>query len=438
MTATSSSAKVKGLEARPSGGISPAGAGYLLAILTLVGAVKTLNAGVFGVVLQSIKNEMHASDAVMGMVAGLPFALFYASMGLPIAYLSDRYNRRNIIVIGMTFWSAMTFLTGFVANIWQLAVVRFLMGSGEASSGPPSNAMVMDLYPKEKRPFVLAILWTGNSLGGLMALMGGGWVNQHYGWRAAFFWAGIPGFLLAGLLLLTREPVRGASERGKVSLQASSFRETIGFLARSKTYVLMVLGGVVMAIGMSAQGTWAVSFMVRVHHFSSAQAGTFLGLNTLVGLPGLLLGGYLAATFARWDERWRVWVPALGCFLGAPAGMLFVLSNVNWAMFVGCALMGFFTAMHFGPLMAVCQTVVKVRMRAVAVAVFLFMVNLIGQTVGPIGMGLMNDIMSHVYGVDAIRYSMLWFGLLAGCGAAVFMWVAARYLVRDTERALLA
>ena len=435
MSATASLRSVKLCETPSPSAIYPA-AGYLLALLTLVGAVNSLNRTIFGVVLQSIKTEMHASDTVMGLVAGLAFALFYAFMGMPLAYLSDRYNRRNIIVIGMTFWSAMTCLTGLAANVWQLAVVRFLMGAGEASSGPPSNAMVVDLYPKEKRPFVLGILWAGASLGAIVALAGGGWVNQHYGWRTAFIWSGIPGFLLAGLLLFTREPVRGASDKGKVSLEVSSFWATIRFLATSRTYVLMAFGGVVMAIGMSSQGAWAVAFLIRVHHFTTSSAGAFLGLNRVASLPGYLLGGYFATAFSKWDDRWRVWVPALGCLLGVPAGLLFVFSNVPWIMFVGFALMAFFTSMHFGPLMAVCQTVVKVRMRAVAVAVFIFMVNFIGQTVGPLGIGIMNDKMGPVYGADAIRYSMLWFGTLVGIGGGALMWMAAPFLAADSERAL--
>ncbi len=141
MSATASSRSVKLCETPSASAIYPA-AGYLLALLTLVGAVNSLNRTIFGVVLQSIKTEMHASDTVMGLVAGLAFALFYAFMGMPLAYLSDRYNRRNIIVIGMTFWSAMTCLTGLAANVWQLAVNRFLMGAGEASRGPPSNESI--------------------------------------------------------------------------------------------------------------------------------------------------------------------------------------------------------------------------------------------------------------------------------------------------------
>jgi MFS family permease len=438
MTASASSPARELSETRSPSPISPVAAGYLLALLTLVGAVNSLNRTIFGVVLQSIKSEMHASDTVMGLVAGLAFALFYAFMGMPIAYLSDRYNRRNIIAIGMTFWSAMTCLTGLAANVWELAMVRFLMGAGEASSGPPSNAMVVDLYPKQKRPFVLGILWAGASLGGLVALAGGGWVNQHYGWRTAFVWSGIPGFFLALLLLFTREPVRGASDRGAASLEVSSFWRTVGFLARSKTYLFMALGGVVMAIGISSQGAWAVPFLIRVHHFTSAQAGAFLGLNRLASLPGYLLGGYLATAFSRWDDRWRVWVPALGCLLGVPAGVVFVFSHAHSTMFLGCAFMSFFSAMHFGPLMAVCQSVVKVRMRAVAVAVFLFMVNFVGQIVGPLGVGLMNDKMGAIYGADAIRYSMLWFGTLVGIGAAIFMWLGSPYLAKDSAKALQA
>jgi len=418
--------------------MSAARANYLLLLLTLVGTVNSLDRGIFGVVLQSIKAEMHVSDTVMGLVAGLPFAFFYAFMGVPIAYLADRYSRRNIIVIGMAFWSVMTCLTGFVANVWQLAVTRFLMGAGEASSVAPSNAMVADLYPKKKRPFVLGILWTGLSLGAVAALAGGGWINQQYGWRAAFIAAGVPGIILAILLILTtKEPVRGASDKVKVSLDVSTLRATIGFLAKSKAYIYVLTGGVLGAIGLSSQGSWSVPFLIRVHHFSSAEAGGFLGLIRFTSLPGYLLGGYLATRLGQWDERWRVWVPALGCLLGAPAGILFLFSDVRWIMFTGSALMSFFGAMQPGPLAAICQTVAKIRMRAVSVAVFIFFLNFVGN-IGPVGVGYLNDRMSAAYGPEAIRYSLLWLGTLVWVGAGLFIWIAARYFVQDTERALEA
>jgi len=163
--------------------LSAARANYLLALLTLVGALSFFDRGIFSAVLQSIKLDLHISDTVIGLVAGLVFVVFYTIMGVPIAYLADRYNRRNIIVIGMTVWSILTSLTGFVSNVWQLATLRFLMGAGEASSSAPSSAMVADMYPKEKRPFVLGILWSSSTIGTALALMVGGWINQHYGWR---------------------------------------------------------------------------------------------------------------------------------------------------------------------------------------------------------------------------------------------------------------
>ena len=155
---------------------------------------------------------MHVSDTALGLVSGLAFVVFYSLLGLPIAWLADRWSRRNIIAIGFAFWSVMTALTGLVANIWQLATTRFLMGAGEACGLAPSNSMVADLFRRPSRPLALAILGAANSFAFIAFFPIVGWIGERHGWRQMFVAAGIPGILLALVFFLTvKEPARGAS-----------------------------------------------------------------------------------------------------------------------------------------------------------------------------------------------------------------------------------
>jgi MFS family permease len=407
-----------------------------LALLTLVSAFSYFDRGIFSAVLQSIKLELHVSDTVIGLVAGLVFVLFYTIAGVPIAYLADRYNRRNIVVIGLTLWSVFTSLNGFVSNIWQLGTLRFLMGAGEASSGAPSIAMVSDLYPREKRPFVISVLWSSSTVGTALALALGGWINQHYGWRMAFIVAGIPGILLALLLLFTtKDPVRGAADKVKNTLDVIPFRETVRFLFQSKTYIYVVLGCAMVSTFVMGHLIWSFPFMIRVHHFSPAQAGSGLGAARIISIGGYLLGGYLSARLSRIDARWLLWIPALAIFLSVPASAIFLLTDIKWLILASYAAMTFFFGMHFGPVYATCQAVSKIRMRSVSIAVFSLCINLFGYFVGPLVVGYMNDKLIPVYGSGAIRYSLLWMGIAFGMAGVLFLWMSAFYLVKDSKRA---
>src|SRR5688572_12636921 len=137
---------------------------YSLGFLTLISAFNYLDRALLGLALPSIKAEMAVSDTALGLVSGLAFLLFYSLLGVPIAWLADRWNRRNIIAIGFAFWSLMTLLTGWVANIWQLALARFLMGAGEACGLAPSNSMISDLFRRERRPLALSIFGAAASI----------------------------------------------------------------------------------------------------------------------------------------------------------------------------------------------------------------------------------------------------------------------------------
>ena len=328
----------------------------------------------------------------------------------------------------------MTSLTGMVANVFQLALTRFLMGAGEASSIAPSNAMLSDLYSKERRSFVMGVLATGGTFGTSLAFLVGGWMNLHYGWRSAFYVAGIPGLVVALLFVLTvREPSRGAQE--KVSRPASgSFAETMRFLSKSKTYIYLLIGFSISGISVYASSVWSAAFVMRVHHLDSGAAGTFLAVGRLMSLPGYIAGGALAERLARIDERWRVWIAALGCALSAPTTLIFLVANSQTIAFVGLCLSSFFSSLHFGPIMATCISVARVRMRAVSAATLMFCGSLVGQIFGPLAIGYFNDRMVDAFGNLAIRYSMS-LGALSTLVAGIFICAASRHVVADTWRA---
>src|SRR5271163_4299150 len=183
---------------------------YVLALLTIVYALNFLDRTIFNVLIEPIKKEFTLTDTTMGLLAGFGFVLFYSLLGIPIARVADRLNRRNIVALAFAFWSAMTFLCGAAKSVATLALARIGVGIGESAGTPASQSLIADLFDKNERPRALGIYAIGTYLGVFMGYFIGGWVNQHYGWRMAFFSAGLPGIALATVLWLTvSEPGRG-------------------------------------------------------------------------------------------------------------------------------------------------------------------------------------------------------------------------------------
>src|SRR6476661_5509144 len=182
---------------------------YVLGLLTIIYALNFLDRTIFNVLIEPIKKEFQLSDTMMGLLAGFGFALFYSLLGIPIARAADRLNRRNIVAVAFAFWSAMTALCGAASSVTSLALARIGVGIGESAGSPASQSIVADLFAKNERPRALGIYAVGTYLGVFLGYFVGGYVNQHYGWRMAFYVAGLPGILLAVVLWLTiSEPKR--------------------------------------------------------------------------------------------------------------------------------------------------------------------------------------------------------------------------------------
>jgi len=404
---------------------------YVLAILTVVYALNFLDRTIFNVLIEPIKKEFVLSDTTMGLLAGFGFVLFYSALGIPIARIADRLNRRNIVAIAFAFWSAMTFLCGMAASVTTLALARIGVGIGESAGTPASQSILADLFDKNERPRALGVHAIGTHLGVFLGYFIGGYVNQLYGWRMAFFSAGLPGIALAALLWLTiSEPRRGATAETFVP---EPLGPTLRFLASQRTFLIVLISFCLTTYTNYATAAWIPPFLARVHHLSSAQIGTYAGtFKGLFGMAGTLIGGLAVAQIARRDDPWKLWAPAIMSGLAGPVFALCMLTPDFATMVAALAATSFLVGFHLGPIFAIAQTVARPSMRALASAIVLLTATCFGQ--GPLAVGMINDALKGAYGNDAVRYSLLSAAVTTTLGALLFVW-AAQSIRADIQRA---
>src|SRR5437762_213438 len=418
--------------------LSPAYRSYALGLLVVVNVFNFLDRQILSILLEPIKRDLRLSDTALGFLTGLAFALFYTVAGIPIARWADHGVRRSIIALGLAVWSGMTALTGLAQTFTQLALVRVGVGVGEAACSPPAHSLLSDYFPPERRATALSILALGVPIGIMLGYLAGGWVNEFFGWRMAFFVVGLPGLTLAGVVRLTlREPPRGHSE----GLQAGgpttreSLREVRRFLSGLRSFRHLSVAASLHAFCGYGALAFVPAFMIRVHGMTNtAELGAWLGLITgiFAGI-GTFLGGTLSDRLAgkRQDARWYLWLPAGATLLGVPFTFLFYLwpeGRTALLLSIPGSILG---PMWLGPTAAMTQGLVKVRMRATTSAILLFVINLIGLGLGPQTVGLASDLLTPVYGRAAIRYALLAVVVTGSVWAALHYFAAARTLRAD-------
>lgn len=397
---------------------------YVLGVLVVVYSFNFIDRQILSILLEPIKAELGLSDAQLGLLTGFAFAAFYATLGIPIARHADRSNRRNLIALALTVWSAMTALSGLAQNFWHLLIARIGVGVGEAGCSPPAHAIIADYYPVERRATALGIYALGIPFGILFGFLAGGWINEFFGWRAAFFVVGIPGLLLAVLVRLTvREPPRGLAEGRSGAAEQPTMLETARFLWSRSSFRHLALGGALTAFVGYAFTSWMPSFLVRSHGMTTGEIGTWLGL--ILGIPGgigIVLGGYLADRLGGRDARWYMWIVAVALTVTVPFSAAVFLADtpaIALALFGVPVLLGnFYQATTFSQ----AQGLVGLRMRAVAAAILLFILNIIGLGLGPYLVGVLSDAMSDRFGIESLRYALF-------AASFVNLWAAAHYYV---------
>jgi MFS family permease len=419
----------------PPTSVSPAYARYALGLLFVVYVFNFIDRQILSILLEPIKEDLGVSDTAMGFLTGIAFALFYTIAGLPIARLADRHSRRTIIALGLAVWSAMTAASGLATTFTQLALARIGVGIGEAACTPPAHSLLADYFPPERRATPLAIYAMGIHVGILFGFLVGGWMNEAFGWRQAFYVVGLPGLVLAVIVRLTlREPVRGAQEGHVAAAPTVSSRDAAREIWSLRSLRHMAIGAGLHSFAGYGLAAWGPAFMARVHHMGSAEIGMWLGLITgFAGMAGAILGGTLVDRLARRDGRWALWIPAIASTLEVPLLLAFFLvssQNVALVIAVPGILAG---AMWLGPIFAATQNLVRPAMRAFTSALMLFVVNLIGLGLGPQAVGVLNDVLAPTFGHEAVRYSLCLIGL-TNLWAAVHFALGARTLRADLAR----
>mgnify|MGYP002700114850 CR=1 FL=1 len=407
---------------------------YVLFLLTIVYAFNFIDRQILVVLQESIKVDMDLNDAQLGLLTGFAFAIFYVSVGIPIARLADSGNRRNIVAASVAVWSGMTALSGFTQNYFQLLLARIGVGVGEAGGSPPSHSILSDYYPAKERGRAMAIYSMGVYIGILVGYGIGGWVNQHYGWRMAFFAVGIPGLLIALLVKFTiREPIRGLAD-GNTKKETVTFKHTLSSLWRLHSFRFFTVGAGLTAFVSYGVGNFLPSFLVRSHGFTPIEVGTSLMLTTGVGgALGTFIGGYLADKYGQRDMRWYLWVPAIPAIFGPAliiSSMFVSDSNMALVLLFFATVLG---ALYLGPVIAITHTLVSPSMRAMASAILFFILNLIGLGLGPLTVGLISDALSPTLGSDSLRYAIAAVSLV-GLLSMVCFYIAASKLPRDISR----
>ncbi len=406
---------------------------YALGILLIGYIINFVDRSILSLLLEPIKLELALTDSQLGFLGGLAFAVFYTFLGIPIAALADRRSRVKILAVSMVIWSAMTAICGLANNFLTLLLARIGVGVGEAGASPPSHSLISDYFPIETRATALSIYALGIPLGTMIGSFVGGWGADTVGWRYTFFLVGVPGIIFAFIVWFTlREPPRGMSD---IKLDAPSAPpvntappppvSTVLKLLWSKTSFrhLAFAAGLHAFVSYGA-GTWNAPFFIRIHEMSLTDIGSILAVIAGIGAIGTFFGGYISDKLSDRtnDKRWYFWVPGIATLVMVPFQLVAYLYGGVWVVVASLMMVAILGNAYLGPSFAMTQALVSLRMRAVASAILLFVLNLIGMGLGPYFVGVLSDILTPDFGIYSIRYAM--------CAAVlVNVWAACHYFI---------
>lgn len=411
---------------------------YVLGIMCLAYAINIADRYVVTTVMEPMRLELKLTDSGIAFLTGIPLAVFYVTLGIPLSWLADRTNRRNILAAALVVWSGMTALCGLSQSYLQFLLARIGVGVGEAGGTPPANSIIADNFTAARRPMAMTVFALGAPLGAWLGADMAGYVANLYGWRAAFLVLGVPGLLLGVIVYLTiREPKRGCLDTADHSDQVT-FRQSMAFLWKQKACMHMMMAG-----GVSALWGWGLiwftpTFLQRAYKLNVAEAGGLVG-------PIHLIAGSVATVVTVWllsrrffDDPRRVnWLLAGGVALATIPSFIAFYTHQLWVAKLMFWL--FIPAIYFyiGPTMALVQNLAPAKMRATFIAVSLLVANVLNLIVAPQAVGFMSDYFAGPAGADAesLRLALL---ILAPTGfwAAYHYWAANKTIIAEQKLAV--
>lgn len=422
---------------------------YVLFILFLVYGLSYVDRQILSILMEPIRKEFDFSDLQLGLLSGVAFAIFYATLGIPIARFADRHSRVNIITISLVVWSVATALTGKAMNFWHIFLARVGVGVGEAGCNPSAYSIISDYFPAKRRATAQSIYSLGVYLGQFIGFITAGYVASEYGWRTAFYVVGIPGVIVAIIVKLTlREPPRGLSEPpGYVPAPPPAATSVLKKLGNLPAFRHLSFAAGLHALVAYGLNSYYSAFLMRSHGMSLTEVSTALAFITLTGgLAGTYLGGKLSDIYSQrhgGDPRYQMWVPAWALLINIPVWLLALLLPSKYAvmtMMIPAIALG---ATYLGPSIAATHQLVGVRERAVSGALLLFVLNLIGIGLGPMMSGWISDLLRDAFvaqgmeleaaRADGLKYALCIMSI-ANLWSAYHYFRAARTLREDIAR----
>lgn len=411
-------------------------------ILAVVYTLSYLDRQIVAILAEPIRRELQLTDTQLGILGGIAFAAFYATFGLPVAWLADRTHRVRVIAISCGLWSLFTVLCGTASSFVHLAFYRMGVGIGEAGGSPPSYSLISDYFPPEKRGTALALYSLGVPMGAVIGAFAGGRIAEAFGWRAAFYSMGVPGIIMAVVLVLVvREPKRGSLDAlapGAIEHEPSPpLFSAIGAFFRQRTLVLVAISSALSSFVGNGALSWNPTFLMRIKGMTLGEVSTYYALVIGVcGVIGVFAGGWLVDRAGRRDRRWFAWVPAIAFAIASPSAFGIVTAPTWQTALAVIAAPSLLTGTFLAPAITVVQNSVSPNRRTLSGAMLLFISSLIGLGFGPVYVGRVADWAKPEYGDRSLAV-----GLVAMV-PIVILTVAAHLAVawsigRDMKRARL-
>jgi MFS transporter, Spinster family, sphingosine-1-phosphate transporter len=403
--------------------VSPGRARYALGVLFTINLFNYIDRQVISGVLPLVQQDLRLSDTALGWLASA-FMILYVTGSIPLGVLGDRVARNRLIALGVGLWGAATFLSGLARSYGQLFATRALVGIGEASYGPTATAMVSDLFPRERRGLVNALFNAAIPLGGAIGVIAGGLVGSYYGWRAAFLLVGLPSIAVTVLAWRLEDPPRGIQDHlagAEDRRPAMGFFESVVGLFRTPTFVMVCAVGMLVAFAIGAFNHWLPLYLHRVKQFSVPEASFWFGvLSAAGGLLGVVSGGFAGDLLARRTPAGHLLTIAAGFLLAAPAGIVMMLAQDRAVFLPALFFAVTFLVFYIGSVNAVIHNVVHPALRATAVAIFVFIINVGGAALSPAVVGLVSDRRQSLQAAMLMLPILVFFaGLIALAAASV-------------------
>ena len=403
----------------------------ILGLLTVAMAISYVDRFVLAMLIQPVKAELDLSDTEIGIVTGFAFSAFYAVFGLVMARVSDTRGVHKVIVGSLLVWSAMTALCGVAQNFFHMLIARFGVGAGEAGVAPAGHATLARVFPAGRLSMALAVFSAGGPVGIMLALFVTGVIEAAVGWRWTFVLMGIPGIVLALVMMMIGGifPARAPAVAGEAP--SENFLSAVGRLVRMPTFIgVNLLMASVIFLGFGV-GQWIPAYFERTFSVTRAELGVSLALTQGVGmLVGSVSGGLMADWLMQRARKWRNYFIVGTLLIAAPlaVSIYFAGSMTTASILVGVTI--FFLAAPVGAMWATVQDIAPEQHRATGSAVTMMVGFVIGQGLGPFLVGLSSDLLHDAYGVQSLRYALV----ICASSAAVLMLIPLFMLGNHTRR----